>query len=455
MGRTFKYRFWIFLLMFCPKLSSVILAQNYTLSNWTVEDGLSSNDTKDLLQDKDGFIWIATEHGLNKFDGYTFQKHRYHPNDSTSIGANFINNICEDDEGNIWVNLGVGIISKYEKLSRKFINYSFPQRKTFASDIKFISEIGICIATNRGLFTLDQESQELILLTAKEGAQSRLVQSIYSFSNQKIYLGTNNGLEIFDPSSKTITSSFIITSSDTSYFDLPIGLFFQDSQRIIWIQSYGTLLKSRDGIYFEKVISSDIKLLDASSTSMFIFKDAKAKHWFFAKSKNKNHSDTTSIFPLPNEEISTAFKDKNESVWVISKKNKLLKWNGTCWETIIDFSGQIESWEIQDFFVDEKNGIWLSTRGKGIWRVYNRKWPINSLKNNQTKGLIDFDISALSIDNEEYMWVGSFGNLYRYYFKSEELVPVFSDLKKENPLFNFRVNDIIKTKDGKIGPSSK
>ena len=444
MCKNFKYLFWILLLMLFPKFSKVVLAQNYTLSNWTVEDGLSSNDTKDLVQDEDGFIWVATEHGLNKFDGYTFQKHRYHPNDSTSIGANFINNLCEDNEGNIWSNLAIGIISKYDKLSRKFINYPFSEKSVFAHDINFIDEIGICISTNRGLFTIDSSTQQLILLTAKDGDEVRSVQTVFSFSNQKIYLKTNRGLEFFDPFTKEIAPTYFINSSDTSQFDLPIGLFFQDSKGVIWIQSYGTLLKSADGIYFKKSKTSEIKLIDHSD--VFIFKDEKDKHWFFAKSK----LDTTSIFSLPDEEIASAFKDKNEIVWVISRENNILKWNGKLWEIILELEDQIQYWEINDVLVDEKNGIWLSTRGKGIWRIYNRKWPINSLKNSRTDESIDFEISALSIDNDEFMWVGTFGNLYKYFFKTEELNPIFSDKKNKNPLADFRVNDITKTTNGKL-----
>lgn len=421
-----------------------MLAQNYTLSNWTVEDGLSSNDTKDLLQDEDGFIWIGTQHGLNKFDGYTFQKHRYHPNDSTSIGANFINNICEDGEGNIWSNLAVGIISKYDKLSRKFTNYFILEKNTFVFDIKFLEGIGICVASNQGLFIVDEKAQKLNLLTPEEGEHARLVQTALSFFNQKIYLKTNRGLEFFDPASKKMSPTYFITETDTTQFDLPIGLFFQDSKGKLLIQSYGTLLNSIDGVYFKKMKTNEVKLIE--NPEAFIFNDEKDNYWFFTKNK----SDSTLIFPLPKEEIASALKDKNETIWVISKNNKVLKWNGKIWETILDLEGQIQFWEINDILVDEKNGIWLSTEGKGIWRIYNRKWPINSLENSLTNELIDFGISALLIENEEFMWVGTFGNLYKYYFKTEELIPVFSKSKNKNPLSKFSVNDITKIGNGKL-----
>jgi ligand-binding sensor domain-containing protein len=58
----FKYLFLTLALILLQGSSNHLFAQNYVFSNWTVEDGLSSNDVKDLYQDEDGFMWIATEH---------------------------------------------------------------------------------------------------------------------------------------------------------------------------------------------------------------------------------------------------------------------------------------------------------------------------------------------------------------------------------------------------------
>ena len=68
----------------------------------------------------------------------------------------------------------------------------------------------------------------------------------------------------------------------------------------------------------------------------------------------------------------------------------------------------------------------MSTDGKGIWRIYNRKWPINSLKNSLVNEPIDFEISSLLIENEEFMWVGTFGNLYKYFFKTTEIIEIIN-----------------------------
>src|SRR5476651_1103582 len=73
-------------------------------------DGLSELNPNCILQDSKGFIWIGTADGLNRYDGYKFKVFRNDIKDTTSIGANYIQDIAEDKEGNIWVaTVGAGL----------------------------------------------------------------------------------------------------------------------------------------------------------------------------------------------------------------------------------------------------------------------------------------------------------------------------------------------------------
>lgn len=81
-----------------------------TIKYYTLEDGLSQVSTNDLLLDKSGFIWIATQDGLNKFDGTKFEHFKYDQQDSLSISGNLTNKLFEDSTGKIWVGtLGNGL----------------------------------------------------------------------------------------------------------------------------------------------------------------------------------------------------------------------------------------------------------------------------------------------------------------------------------------------------------
>jgi streptogramin lyase len=74
-----------------------------------VEDGLSSNTVRCVLQDKKGFIWIGTEGGLNRFDGLAFRNFLNIAGDSTSLGNNYVYTLLEDAKTNLWIGTDHGV----------------------------------------------------------------------------------------------------------------------------------------------------------------------------------------------------------------------------------------------------------------------------------------------------------------------------------------------------------
>src|SRR5215470_17971143 len=81
--------------------------------------GLSSNRTQDIIQDREGFYWIATQDGLNRFDGSYCKVYRYNRNDSNSLPHNNCIYLLEDDNGDIWIGTQMGL-SRYKKKEDKF-----------------------------------------------------------------------------------------------------------------------------------------------------------------------------------------------------------------------------------------------------------------------------------------------------------------------------------------------
>ena len=69
----------------------------------STKDGLSQNRVYSIVQDKFGFIWIGTEDGLNRYDGYEFKVYKNIPGDSTSLITNFVLTLCAAKNGNIWI----------------------------------------------------------------------------------------------------------------------------------------------------------------------------------------------------------------------------------------------------------------------------------------------------------------------------------------------------------------
>jgi len=71
--------------------------------NISTHKGLSSNIIIDIYQDKFGYIWFATDNGLNRYDGLRIVIYKNAPIDSNSLSNDFVTSICEDKVGNLWI----------------------------------------------------------------------------------------------------------------------------------------------------------------------------------------------------------------------------------------------------------------------------------------------------------------------------------------------------------------
>lgn len=85
----------------------------------------SSGLINDVCQDSYGYIWIATENGLNKFDGYRFTTYLSHPDDSTTLNSNIVTSLYCDKQGQLWVGTRIGL-SRYDYATDHFVHYAFP-----------------------------------------------------------------------------------------------------------------------------------------------------------------------------------------------------------------------------------------------------------------------------------------------------------------------------------------
>ena len=107
----------------------VMLAQpvsgqdNVRFKRLTIEDGLSQSSVDALAQDHSGFLWVGTEDGLNRYDGYTFKKYRNDPEDPGSISNN---NICVSSwtvTGHLWVGTYSGGLNRYDPATETFTRF--------------------------------------------------------------------------------------------------------------------------------------------------------------------------------------------------------------------------------------------------------------------------------------------------------------------------------------------
>src|SRR5882757_7878468 len=172
------------------------------------EQGLSSSMVQCIYQDSQGFIWIGTNDGLNKYDGYKITTYQ-HDTGSNNISNSNVLVICEDSKHNIWVGTGNGL-NRFNKNSNNFTRYGpKPGQPNFikANTVNSICENRqgqLWIGTSAGLQLLDTAGHYYSYPKYPQGnlavLRSESVTCLYIDPKDNFWVGTDGaGLYLFDP----------------------------------------------------------------------------------------------------------------------------------------------------------------------------------------------------------------------------------------------------------------
>ena len=147
------------LLTICIFLSLLAFSQT---QRFYTSDQLSSNQITDICQDKTGYIWVATEYGLNKYDGYSFTNYLQDKNNPASINSNNVVSLFQDSQGSLWVGCGTGIC-RYNSANDEFERLRFPNnRPARVNDILQEDDRHLLVGTaGYGLYRVDLNTMEM------------------------------------------------------------------------------------------------------------------------------------------------------------------------------------------------------------------------------------------------------------------------------------------------------
>lgn len=161
---------------------------NYIFRHYQVEHGLSDNMVTSCIQDKDGFIWIGTRDGLNRFDGYSFKVFRHDPEVSSTLGSNWITSLNCDQEGNLWVGTLAGLF-RYDKEQESFHHLSLTANKRIPS-FQFDRQNRLWMLMDGNLICYDQTDNPYRIFAHPNNLA---YTSFCITSNQEIWVGDSNG----------------------------------------------------------------------------------------------------------------------------------------------------------------------------------------------------------------------------------------------------------------------
>lgn len=140
----------LLLVMLLTASTFMLFSQNYRINHYSIKEGLSQSVIYCLYQDSRGFIWVGTQDGLNRFDGYSFVKFKHNPSDTTSISESWIYSITEDKDGNLWIGTRGGLC-RYDFNNNRFTRY--PHKPDYENDPYRDNVYGCVVADDGSIYT--------------------------------------------------------------------------------------------------------------------------------------------------------------------------------------------------------------------------------------------------------------------------------------------------------------
>lgn len=417
-------------------------------SHLSADQGLSQNAVLCIWQDKEGFLWLGTRDGLNKYDGYSFTVYKPDPSDpANTFSHNVITDICEDRAGRMWVSTLGGGLHLFDRRSGKATAYRIinPERISLRNVMYAIEEDHegmLWIASREGLTRFDPNSRTFTLYDSFNAARPD-VYTIQEDKRGQLWVGTQDGLYRFDPVSKTSQNVALpVTSADTNR---SISTLLAEPSGTIWVESFAGQLY-RIGAEGKPVRCSLPQPEQApqrvTSLTGALLKDRAGQIWTAPPGLNRlirfnpaTHqwvqfqADQLRPGSLSSHSIYALFQDREGIVWV-GTNNGVDKLSPTpdkfrSFQIIPNTSHvRLPQNSIRAIAQDHSGRIWLANESDGLvsfqpstglYRVY----PANPAVANQ---LYSQTVNALWCDHTGRVWIGAGPYLHLYDPKTDRFV---------------------------------
>lgn len=364
---------WFILSLFLVIAHTLSAQKDFMFRHLTVHDGLTDNEVKCILKDNNGFLWCATNKGINRYDGYNVKQ--YH-NTSNNLSLELaIERMLIDADGNIWI----------DRYGHYFI---YDQTKDQFIDAQPL--------LNKYQLNHNSEKQNIIIDDNK---------NIWSYNGKDIK---------FHDFEKQKTQTITQIPNDIRFF-FPKGqtLFYIDSKNTLHIQDIHSP-KSNTSINLSQTFNKgkhlEYKLYVDNSYDIWIYCTNAEGLWLLSKNQYNQWIPTTigHTSYLTNNKVISICEDNNHKIWIgleydgISIYDKKNKSHTHISETESDYS--LGSNKVWCFFNDDENTMWVGTMRNGI-SYYNKDF----FAFKKTSMPFIHDIGCHIEDDENNLWTGTDG----------------------------------------------
>ena len=404
----------------CLKISTSYanIRESFNFKNITIEDGLSQSTVETIYQDSKGYIWIGTNDGLDRYNGYEFKHYKHDKYDKNSIANNYIVDIIEDKNGYIWVST-IGGLSRINPDKDEIKNYYSKEDRGNLSNSNLWQLL--CTKDNRliastidGLNVYDKNKDKFTRILYKEGElPSQYIYSLEEDINGHIWVGTDNGLVELDKD-LNIVKSYQDAIGDSDVYNV-----YDDSKGNIWVCTLdnGLFKINLDDNSVENYKNNNSKISIPSNNVRDIISDSEGKLWiatdkglctfdyereeFITYNKKSYQSNS-----LIDDEIFCLLKDSSGLIWIgtysgISRFNPNSNFTHFKLDPYEDnsISGNV----IHGIYEDDDKTLWIGTNESGVNIINGESIKhLNKENSNIVSDLIE-DITGF----KNYIFIGT------------------------------------------------
>ena len=404
----------------CLKISTSYanIRESFNFKNITIEDGLSQSTVETIYQDSKGYIWIGTNDGLDRYNGYEFKHYKHDKYDKNSIANNYIVDIIEDKNGYIWVST-IGGLSRINPDKDEIKNYYSKEDSGNLSNsnlwqILCTKDNRLIASTIDGLNVYDKNKDKFTRILYKEGElPSQYIYSLEEDINGHIWVGTDNGLVELDKD-LNIVKSYQDAIGDSDVYNV-----YDDSKGNIWVCTLdnGLFKINLDDKRVENYKNNNSKISIPSNNVRDIISDSEGKLWiatdkglctfdyereeFITYNKKLYQSNS-----LIDDEIFCLLKDSSGLIWIgtysgISRFNPNSNFTHFKLDPYEDnsISGNV----IHGIYEDDDKTLWIGTNESGVNVINGESIKhLNKENSNIVSDLIE-DITGF----KNYIFIGT------------------------------------------------
>ena len=209
----------------------------------TLDDGLSQSNVLSVLQDADGWMWFATENGLNSYDGYQFQHYKRERGNAAALNNDFIFDMVEDKNGSLWLATNGGGLANLDRKSGAVRTYRHDSADDNSISGNVVQELYIdadgiiWIGTRgRGLDRFDPETERFTHIDLGAEVNTGTIFALHPAGDSELWVGGDHGLVKLKTQANSV--------SGAAYALGPIGEYsvraiLKDSDGQLWVGTFG------------------------------------------------------------------------------------------------------------------------------------------------------------------------------------------------------------------------